>query len=85
MHGIPKPTLVEGEEGYDLIGLGLQNNLPRRRTLQCATSFDGSSPFSAKAASTASYTLDGFQFDIASRQLNALQHFMSTKYGRQST
>ena len=29
---IPKPTLVEGEEGDDLIGLGLRNNFPWHRS-----------------------------------------------------
>jgi len=33
--------------------------------LQYATSFDGSSPFSAKATSTSSSTLEGLQFNIA--------------------
>ena len=28
VRGIPKPALMEGEEGYDLIGMGVQNNLP---------------------------------------------------------
>ena len=65
MRGIPKLVLVEGEEGYDLISLGVWNNPPGVGALQCATSFDGSSPFSAKAASTSSSTLEGLQFDIA--------------------
>ena len=30
--GIPKPVLVEGKEGYDIVGLGLWNNLPQRRS-----------------------------------------------------
>ena len=34
-------------------------------TLQCASSFDGSGPFSANAASTISSTLDDLQLDIA--------------------
>ena len=34
---------------------------------QCATFFDGSNPFMAKSASTASSTLEGLQFDIAPR------------------
>ena len=32
VHGIPGPTLVEGEEGDDLVGLGLQNNFPQLRS-----------------------------------------------------
>ena len=34
-------------------------------TLQCASSFGGSSPFSAKAADTISSMLDDLQLDIA--------------------
>ena len=32
MRGVPEPVLVEGEEGYDLVGMGLRNNLPQRRS-----------------------------------------------------
>ena len=36
-----------------------------RSTLQCASSFSGSSPFSAEAGSTISSMLDDLQLDIA--------------------
>ncbi|XP_066392659.1 reactive Intermediate Deaminase A, chloroplastic-like [Miscanthus floridulus] len=40
---------------------------PGAGALRCATSFGGSSPFSVKAANTASSTLDGLQLDIVLR------------------
>ena len=67
VRGVPEPMLMEGKEGDDLVGLGLRNNLPGAGALQCTTSFDGSSAFSAKVANTSSSTLDGLQFDIAPR------------------
>ena len=32
VRGVPEPLLVEGEEGYDLIGPGARNNLPWHRS-----------------------------------------------------
>ena len=65
MRGVPELALMKGKEGDVLVGLGLQNNLPLRGSPQYATSFDGSSPFSMKVASTSSSMLEGLQFDIA--------------------
>ena len=48
---------MEGEEGDDLASPRTQKILPSG-ALQCDTSFGGSTPFSAKAASTNSLTTD---------------------------
>ena len=68
---------MEGKEGDNLIGLRSRNGFPGVGALQCATSFGGSSPFSVKAASTASSTLDGLQFYIALRIYEWICEFSS--------
>ena len=44
--------------------------------LQCATSFGGSNPFSAKAANTNSLTQDDLQLDIALRIRERIYEFL---------
>ena len=55
---------MEGKEGDNLTVLRSWGILPAR-ALQCATSFDGRNPFTAKAFSTDSLTVDELQSDIS--------------------
>ena len=59
VRGISEPALMEGKEEDDLIGLGLRNNFPWCRSPPMCHLLRWGSPFSAKAASTSSSTLEG--------------------------
>ena len=65
---------MEGKKGNHLAAPRLWELLPPG-ALQCATSFGGKNPFSAKATSTDSLTTDDLQPDISLWILNGFVSF----------
>ena len=62
--GYPSPLSWKARKETTSSAQGCRTTSLGVGALQCATSFDGSSRFPAKAASTSSSTLEGLQFNI---------------------